>query len=110
MLTKEASRPQAASVRQGRDASPAGSERHNFHTPRYGIIAAIAGVEWEQQTRLGPAAGDAAQEAPEMMNRIREVTGIYGLGFNKSSVMGLVLPLAIVGGIAVLSVLVFFVL
>jgi len=45
-----------------------------------------------------------------MMNRIREMTGIYGLGFNKSSVLGLVLPLAIVGFITVLSVLWFFVL
>ena len=45
-----------------------------------------------------------------MMNRIREMTGIYGLGFNKSSVLGLVLPLAIVGFIAVLSVVWFFVL
>jgi hypothetical protein len=40
-----------------------------------------------------------------MMNRIRELTGIYGLGFNKSSIMGLVLPLAIVGLVAVLSLL-----
>ena len=45
-----------------------------------------------------------------MMNRIRELTGIYGLGFNKSSVMGLLLPLAIVGGVAVLSLLWIFVL
>lgn len=45
-----------------------------------------------------------------MMNRIRELTGIYGLGFNKSSVMGLVLPLAIVGLVAVLSLLWVFVL
>ena len=45
-----------------------------------------------------------------MMNRIREMTGIYGLGFNKSSVAGLVLPLAIVGGIAVLCLLWIFVL
>lgn len=40
-----------------------------------------------------------------MMNRIRELTGIYGLGFNKSSVMGLLLPLAIVGFVALLSLL-----
>lgn len=51
-----------------------------------------------------------AQETFEMMNRIRELTGIYGLGFNKSSVMGLLLPLAIVGGVAVLSLLWIFVL
>ena len=38
-----------------------------------------------------------------MMNRIRELTGIYGLGFNKSSIMGLLLPLVIVGGVLVLS-------
>lgn len=45
-----------------------------------------------------------------MMNRIRELTGVYGLGFNKSSVLGLVLPLAIVGLVAVLSLLWVFVL
>jgi hypothetical protein len=60
--------------------------------------------------RVAPSGGDTVQEAPEMMNRIREMTGIYGLGFNKSSVMGLVLPFAIVGFITVLSVLWFFVL
>ena len=54
--------------------------------------------------------GATAREAPEMMNRIRELTGIYGLGFNKSSVMGLILPLAIVGLVAFLSVVWFFVL
>ena len=37
------------------------------------------------------------------MNWIREKTGIYGLGFNKSSVAGVLLPLLIVGGIALLS-------
>jgi hypothetical protein len=37
------------------------------------------------------------------MNWIREKTGIYGLGFNKSSVAGIVLPFVIVVGIALLS-------
>lgn len=30
------------------------------------------------------------------MDRIREWTGIYGLGFRKESVLGLVLPIAFV--------------
>ena len=36
------------------------------------------------------------------MDRIREWTGVYGLGFRKESVLGLILPIAfivIVGGI-----------
>jgi hypothetical protein len=32
----------------------------------------------------------------EVMDRIREWTGIYGLGFRKESVLGLVLPIAFV--------------
>lgn len=70
----------------------------------------MIGVTTALGARVAQRGGDVVQEAPEMMNRIREMTGIYGLGFNKSSVMGLVLPLAIVGFIAVLSVLWFFVL
>ena len=59
-------------------------------------------------TSLTPACGAAAQETSEMMNRIRELTGIYGLGFNKSSFMGLALPLVIVVAVAFLSWLWFF--
>ena len=36
-----------------------------------------------------------------MLDRIRELTGIYGLGFRRESVLGLALPIAfvvIVGG------------
>jgi hypothetical protein len=41
----------------------------------------------------------------EVMNRIREWTGIYGLGFRKSSVLGLLLPLVLIGGLVVLALL-----
>ena len=37
-----------------------------------------------------------------MLERFRERTGIYGLGFRKESVMGLILPIAfiiIIGGL-----------
>ncbi len=36
-----------------------------------------------------------------MLDRIRELTGIYGLGFRKESILGLVVPIAfvvVVGG------------
>jgi hypothetical protein len=42
-----------------------------------------------------------------VLNRLRELIGIYGLGFNPDSVMGLILPFAIViivGGLGVFLV------
>jgi hypothetical protein len=42
-----------------------------------------------------------------VLNRLRELIGIYGLGFNPDSVMGLLLPfvfVVIVGGIGVFLV------
>lgn len=44
------------------------------------------------------------------MDRIREMTGIYGLGFRRESIAGLLLPLGIVFGVAVLAVIAFYVL
>jgi hypothetical protein len=37
-----------------------------------------------------------------MLNRIKELTGVYGLGFNPESVKGITIPIAfvlVVGGI-----------
>ncbi|MDQ3694177.1 MAG: hypothetical protein M3464_11180 [Chloroflexota bacterium] len=42
-----------------------------------------------------------------MLNRLRELIGIYGLGFDPDSVMGIILPFAfvvIVGGLGVFLV------
>ncbi len=53
-----------------------------------------------------------ACEAPEVgdvLDRIREMTGIYGLGFRKESILGIALPLAfvfLVGG--AIAALIFF--
>ena len=44
-----------------------------------------------------------------VMNRIREMTGIYGLGFRKESILGIALPLVfvfLVGG--AIAALIFF--
>jgi hypothetical protein len=49
-------------------------------------------------------------EETNVMDRIREMTGIYGLGFRKESVAGVLLPLGIVFFVAVLSVIAFYVL
>jgi hypothetical protein len=50
-------------------------------------------------------------EVDEVMDRIREVTGIYGLGFRKESVAGLIVPIAFVLIVGVLgAILVRFVL
>lgn len=49
-------------------------------------------------------------EANTVLNWIRETTGIYGLGFRRESVAGLILPFAIVIGIGVLAVIAFYVL
>ena len=41
-------------------------------------------------------------EVIDVLDRIRELTGIYGLGFRKESVAGLILPIAfvvIIGGL-----------
>ena len=50
-----------------------------------------------------------ARRVGAMFNMIRERTGIYGLGFRKESVMGVILPIAFVvivgGAIAALIVL-----
>lgn len=51
-----------------------------------------------------------ALEVTNVMDRIRESTGIYGLGFRKESILGLLLPLVIVGGIGVLAFLFLYVL
>ena len=37
-----------------------------------------------------------ALEVSDVMDRIRERTGIYGLGFRRESVLGLVVPIAFV--------------
>lgn len=44
-----------------------------------------------------------------MLNRIRELTGIYGTGFDRESVLGVLLPIAIVvliGGLGAILILV----
>ena len=46
-----------------------------------------------------------ACEAPEVgdvLDRIREMTGIYGLGFRRESILGLVVPIAFVVLVAVI--------
>ncbi len=48
-------------------------------------------------------------EVMNVMDRIRELTGIYGLGFRKESILGIALPLAfvfLVGG--AIAALIFF--
>ena len=43
-----------------------------------------------------------------LFNRIRELTGLYGLGFDQASVIGLLLPIAIVvvlGGLGAILIL-----
>jgi hypothetical protein len=50
-----------------------------------------------------------ALEVSDVMDRIRDRTGIYGLGFRRESVLGLVVPIAFVilvgGAIAALILL-----
>jgi hypothetical protein len=48
-------------------------------------------------------------EVVNVLDRIREMTGIYGLGFRKESILGLVVPIAfvvLVGG--AIAALIFF--
>ncbi len=40
-----------------------------------------------------------------MLDSIRERTGVYGLGFRKESILGQLLPFAIVIGIGIVAVL-----
>ena len=45
-----------------------------------------------------------------LINRVRELTGIYGLGFRRESVLGLLLPVVfvvVVGGLGALMVYLF---
>lgn len=53
---------------------------------------------------------DRNMEETNVMDRIREMTGIYGLGFRKESVAGVLLPLGIVFFVAVVAVIAFYVL
>jgi hypothetical protein len=53
---------------------------------------------------------DRNVEETNVMDRIREMTGIYGLGFRKESVAGVLLPLGIVFFVAVVAVIAFYVL
>ena len=49
-----------------------------------------------------------ALEVGDVLDRIRELTGIYGLGFRRESILGLVLPIAfvvLVGGAIALLIL-----
>ena len=50
-----------------------------------------------------------ALEVGDVLDRIRELTGIYGLGFRRESILGLVVPIAFVvlvgGAIAALILL-----
>ena len=41
-------------------------------------------------------------EVCDVLDRIREMTGIYGLGFRRESVLGLVVPIAFVSLLAVI--------
>ena len=44
-----------------------------------------------------------------MFNRVRELTGIYGLGFERESMLGVILPVAfvvLVGGLGALLIVV----
>ena len=47
---------------------------------------------------LGGTVGSAIRvaEVVDVLDRIREMTGIYGLGFRKESILGLVVPIAFV--------------
>jgi hypothetical protein len=45
-----------------------------------------------------------------VINRVRELTGIYGLGFERESMLGIALPVAfvaLVGGLGAVLILVF---
>lgn len=44
------------------------------------------------------------------MDWFREVTGIYGLGFRRESVLGLIIPFGIVIFVAIVAVIAFYVL
>lgn len=50
---------------------------------------------WSVQT-LACGGGD-------VMDQFREKTGIYGLGFRKESVLGLIIPLGFVAFVAIVS-------
>jgi len=46
--------------------------------------------------RLDGVGAIRALEVVDVMDRIREMTGIYGLGFRKESILGLAVPIAFV--------------
>jgi hypothetical protein len=49
-----------------------------------------------------------ALEVGDVLDRIRELTGIYGLGFRRESILGLVVPIGfviVVGGAIALLIL-----
>ncbi len=67
----------------------------------------------ERTTRKQPGIGRDRREdgdramLHEMTNRLRERSGIYGLGFKQASVVGLLLPIAfviLIGGLGALLI------
>jgi hypothetical protein len=64
----------------------------------------------EENRNQVTSCGDHKPEEWEEMNWLREMTGIYGLGFRKESVLGLMLPFAIVTFVAIVAVVAFWVL
>jgi hypothetical protein len=66
---------------------------------KHEILRLRAQNDTSPATRMGRG---TALEVIDVMDRIRELTGIYGFGFRKESVAGLILPIAfvvIIGGL-----------
>ncbi len=65
-----------------------------------GADAALSSSQWNRADADTP-------RTRTVLNRLRELVGIYGLGFNRESFLGLILPFAIVfivGGLGVFLV------
>jgi hypothetical protein len=63
-----------------------------YHAASDGLVLA------NRSLRLGGMGGSAIRvaEVVDVLDRIREMTGIYGLGFRKESILGLAVPIAFV--------------
>ena len=71
-----------------------------YHLDRRNLVAIETGLVDDR--RGAPSSGSGEQAMHNMINRIKELTGIYGLGFERESVMGIALPVGfvvVVGGL-----------
>lgn len=51
---------------------------------------------WVDVRRGAPTSGSGEEAMHNLINRVKELSGVYGLGFERESIMGVALPVGFV--------------